>query len=416
LQGIKIKGIFGASLFYFGKKPADITSYEGAILISLLKGPSYFSPLKKIERLKERSLVVYNKLILENLIPNDPLQIWNKKQWDSWAERLNRLEKTLDYQSIWLTLHDVDPALSTYEKFVLIQKVADVRAKIKEKFSNIVNGKNSIEDISVKVLLGPISGGRWYSYYTRIERNKERAIYAERHQVGSTIKPIIYSVFEEFGKKLQDKVSTSEILLKLKSGSGSWSPKEAHIIKESEITLLEALLKSYNRPLIRIADEIGFDKIEEKLTPYFKTLKSPLKEYPSELLGSMEMSVGELRDTYLAFLKEECRKIKANEKSPEESVLFALSDPNLTTVENTVDAIMQKLRFFGKTGTTNNGYDNWYVAFDGKNLSIIWVGFEGERKAKSLGLYGATTAFNVFQNYYRDHGKRFQQFNCDLVN
>ena len=62
------------------------------------------------------------------------------------------------------------------------------------------------------------------------------------------------------------------------------------------------------------------------------------------------------------------------------------------------------------------GYDNWYVAFDGKNLSIVWVGYEGERKTKSLGLYGATTAFNVFQNYYRDHGKRFTQFGCELTN
>ena len=96
--------------------------------------------------------------------------------------------------------------------------------------------------------------------------------------------------------------------------------------------------------------------------------------------------------------------------------MYALSDPNLTTVEHSVDAVMQKLRFFGKTGTTNNGYDNWYVAFDGKNLTIVWVGYEGERKTKSLGLYGATTAFNVFQNYYRDRGKRFQQFSCDLSN
>jgi penicillin-binding protein 1B len=97
-------------------------------------------------------------------------------------------------------------------------------------------------------------------------------------------------------------------------------------------------------------------------------------------------------------------------------VLFALSDPNQTTVEYSVDAIMKKLQFFGKTGTTNNGYDNWYVAFDGKNLTLIWVGYEGQRTTKSLGLYGATTAFNVFQNFYRDRGRRFMQFGCNLVN
>jgi penicillin-binding protein 1B len=414
LQGVKIKGILGASLFYFGKKPADVSAYEGAILISLLKGPSYFSPLKKIERLKERSLVVYNKLIQENLIPNDPSLIWSQKDWDKWTAKLKQQEKQQYYQSIWRTLNDNDPTLSAYEKFVLIQKVADVRSKIKEKFASVANGVNSVADISVKVMLGPVNGNSWYSYYSRVERNKEKAIFSERHQVGSTIKPILYSVYEEFGKKLTDMVPTKEIKLQL--NSGPWSPKEAHAIKESEITLLEALLKSYNRPVIRIADEIGFDKVEEKLKPYFKSLKSPLKEYPSELLGSMELSVSELRDVYTAFIKDECRKVKAGEREKDQSVLFALSDPNLTTVEHAVDAVMQKLRFFGKTGTTNNGYDNWYVAFDGKNLSIIWVGYEGERKTKSLGLYGATTAFNVFQNYYRDHGKRFQQFGCELAN
>ena len=130
----------------------------------------------------------------------------------------------------------------------------------------------------------------------------------------------------------------------------------------------------------------------------------------------MELSVTELRDIYALFIKNECQKIKSSQRELSQSVLYALSDPNLTTVENSVDAVMQKLHFFGKTGTTNNGYDNWYVAFDGKNLSVVWVGYEGERKTKSLGLYGATTAFNVFQNYYRDRGKRFFQFGCDLVN
>jgi penicillin-binding protein 1B len=413
LQGIKVKGVLAASVFYFNKKPSDVTHFEGAILISLLKGPSYFSPLKKIERLKERTLVVYNKLVKENQIPNDPSIIWSDKDWDKWLDRLKKQEKQQYYQSLWRTLHDNDPTLPMYEKFVLIQKVQDVRAKIDEKFASSSKIKTNADDISVKVMLGPVNANNWYSYYSRIERNKEKAIYSERHQVGSTIKPIVYSVYEEFGKKLTDTVDTKEIKLNL--ASGPWSPKEAHVVKEPEITLVNALLQSLNRPVIRLADEIGFDKVEEKLKPYFKNLKTPLKQYPSELLGSMELSVSELRDVYAQFLKEECRKIKAGEREQDQSVLFALSDPNFTTVEHSVDLVMQKLRFFGKTGTTNNGYDNWYVAFDGKNLSLVWVGYEGERKTKSLGLYGATTAFNVFQNYYRDRGKRFTQFSCDQI-
>lgn len=413
LQGIKVKGVLAASYFYFGKKPSEISAYEGSILISLLKGPSYFSPLKKVDRLKERTNIVYNKLIEESQIPNDKSLVWSDKQWDKWVNYLKLQEKQQYYQSLWRTLNDNEPTLPAYEKFVLIQKVADVRNKISERFANS-KSSGAYNDISVKVMIGALTENNWYSYYSRVERNKEKALFTEKHQVGSTIKPIIYSVYEEFGKKLDDKVSTKEIKLQLKSGP--WSPKEAHNMKETEVTLIDALLKSLNRPVIRLADEIGFDKVEEKVKPYFKNLKSPLKEYPSELLGSMELSVSELRDIYAQFLKDECKKIKAGEREQAQSVLFALSDPNMTTVEHSVDAVMQKLRFFGKTGTTNNGYDNWYVAFDGKNLSIIWVGYEGERKTKSLGLYGATTAFNVFQNYYRDRGKRFTQFGCDLVN
>jgi len=410
LQGIKMKGVLAAAVFYFGKKPADITPYEGAILIGLLKGPGYFHPLKKVERLKERAQVVYNKLIEENFVANDPSVIWNKKDWDSWTARLTKLENVRYHQSIWRTLNDQEPTLSNYEKFVLIQKVADVKSKIATRF----NDKFNTVDISVKVMLGPINGSSWYSYYNRVERNKEKALHQERHQVGSTIKPIIYSIFEDLGRRMDDYVSTDTITLNLKSGP--WTPRESHRVVEPQITMTEALMKSYNRPLIRVASELGFPAIEERMKNYFPDLKTPLEQYPSELLGSMELSMSELRDVYANFIRTECGKIKNSERFMDQSVLSILSDPNQTTVERAVDVVMQKLRFFGKTGTTNNGYDNWYVAFDGKNITLIWVGYEGERKTKSLGLYGATTSFDVFQNYYRDRGRRFQQFSCDLVN
>ena len=410
LQGIKIKGLLSASLFYFGKKPADITSYEGAILIGLLKGPGYFHPLKKIERLQDRAQVVYNKLIEENFVANDPSIVWKKSDWENWTNRLRKLESSRYHQSIWRTINDHEPTLSNYEKFVLIQKVSDVRSKIAARF----NEKFNTLDISVKVMLGPLNGSSWYSYYSRVERNKEKALQSERHQVGSTIKPILYSIFEDLGRKMDDWVSTDAITLNLKSGP--WTPRESHRVVQPQVTMTEALMKSYNRPVIRVASELGFPVMEERLKVYFPDLKTPLEQYPSELLGGMELSMSELRDVYANFIRTECGKIKNSERFMDQSVLSILSDPNQTTVERAVDVVMQKLRFFGKTGTTNNGYDNWYVAFDGKNITLIWVGYEGERKTKSLGLYGATTSFDVFQNYYRDRGRRFQQFSCDLIN
>lgn len=411
LQGIRIKGVYAASLFYFGKKASDITPYEGAILVSMLKGPGYFSPLKHLDRLKERAKVVYEKLKSEQLISDDKKLVWNDKDWKRFSDRLIAMEKERPYQSIWRTLNDKEQTISNYEKFVLIQKVQNVRSAIDEKFKS-KNAEKSVDDISVKVLLGSINDSNWYSYYSRVERNKEKALKQETHQIGSTIKPLVYSIFEDNGKSINDKVETAEIKIPLVNGV--WSPKEAHVVKEKEVVLVDALLKSLNRPVVRLANDIGFEKIETPLKDFIPKIKVPLKAYPSQLLGSVELSVFELKDAYLKFIQTECKKVNDGTRSKDESVLYALSDPNQTTVEFAVDAIMQKLRFFGKTGTTNNGYDNWYVAFDGKNISIVWVGYEGERKTKSLGLYGATTAFNVFQNFYRDRGKRFNQFGCEF--
>lgn len=410
LQGIKIKGVLAASLFYFGKKPSEITPFEGAILIGLLKGPGYFHPLRKIERLQDRATVVYKKLIQENFVPNDLTLIWSKENWNTWALKLKKLETARYNQSIWRTLNDQDQGIGNYEKYVLIHKVSDVKNKISEKY----NDKFNTNDISVKVLIAPLNGEAGFSYYSRIERNKEKAIKFERHQIGSTIKPILYSIFQDLGRRMDDYVSTEPLTLKL--NSGNWTPRESHKYLEPQVTMTEALLKSYNRPLIRVASELGLAEIENRLKVYFPELKSPLEQYPSELLGGMELSMSEFKDSYSRFIRTECAKIKNSERFIDQSVLQILSDPNLTTVERSVDVVMQKLRFFGKTGTTNNGYDNWYVAFDGKYFSIVWVGYEGERKTKSLGLYGATTAFDVFQNFYRDRGRRFQQFGCELIN
>lgn len=415
LQGIRVKGIYAASVFYFGKRPEDITPFEGAILIGLLKGPGFYSPLKHLDRLKERVAVVLEKLKEEKLISLDSKNYWKEVQWKNFKERLLTLERDRPYHSLWKSMNDPLSSIGSYEKFVLIHKIDELKTKIKVRFE-----KKQLtvarDDIAIKALLVPVIDEKetmLYRYYSKIERSLDRAISGETHQIGSTLKPILYGLFQGHGKKMSDLVSTQAFSLSLPSGS--WSPQEAHELKVKEVTLSEALLKSLNRPVIRIASEIGFDQLAIELKEYIPTLKLPLSEFPSQLLGSAEMSVNDLKTLYVKWIRSECLKIKAKEKTFEESPLSILSDPNKTTVEYSVDAVMNKLKFFGKTGTTNKGLDNWYVAFDGKNLTIIWVGYEGARNEKSLGLYGSTTAFTIFQNYFRDRGRRFEQFSCDSL-
>ena len=71
------------------------------------------------------------------------------------------------------------------------------------------------------------------------------------------------------------------------------------------------------------------------------------------------------------------------------------------------------LNLAGKTGTTNNGNDNWFIGYDGKELLMTWVGIESGRNNKeNLNLYGSNSAFLVFKDYFMDRGKLFNEMVC----
>ncbi len=409
LQGIRVKGFYAASLFYFTKKPQDLTPYEIAILVSLLKGPNYFSPLNHLDRLRLRADIVFNKMIERKDVPDRKDFFWVEKDWEQFFNRLKNNDRTKYFLQLWSIPKDQNLEFNTYERFVLAQKVYEIRAKIFEKYPERAS------DFAVKVLIKSLAdnSGNGFYYYSKTERNLKRAIFEEKHQVGSTLKPILYYLFLKQGASFSDMVSTEPLTLKLKSGD--WSPKEDHQIAEKEVTLEEALQHSYNRPVIHLANKFTFPILEEQLAPYLTDMKKPLQEFPAQLLGSIELSLNDLSLAYEKFIRSECEDLFQGQKTEKESVLYALSDPNKTTVGRQLDPIFKILRFFGKTGTTNSGFDNWYVAFDGKYLTAVWVGNEGNRSLKGLSLYGSTTAYQVFQSFYRDRGQRFNAFSCNLI-
>jgi penicillin-binding protein 1B len=241
-----------------------------------------------------------------------------------------------------------------------------------------------------------------------------KAIELEQHQVGSLFKPILYRVFLENGYDLKDFVSLEKITLNLKSGF--WSPRESHKNLPSQATLGESLAKSFNRPVIRIANQIGFDHLEGKIEKFIPGLKKPLKEYPAQLLGSKGLSLREIYDIYKEFIAKDCFSKNALEGGHDNeipSIIDYLSNPLLGTVRKSVGPFLKNMRYFGKTGTSNNGHDNWYIFFTGKDLGVIWVGLEGRRERKDLNLYGSTTSFRLFQRFYRERGKSFSELNCN---
>ncbi len=396
LQGIKIKGIAAASFFYFLKKPQDLTPFEVSILISLLKGPYYYSPVYKIERLKDRTNIVFNKLKSLDLF-SDESSRWSEEAWKSWHEMIVKRSKGSRLKSLYY-LSTLDEEKRTFAHFTLVREVEDLKIDLKEKYPK--------SDFAIKVFKKKIkSEDPPFYHYSKFERNIETAIKGERHQIGSTLKPIIYSILEEKGLDMNELVDTSPFTLELKSGP--WSPKESHKGIAPQVTYEEALIKSLNRPVIRAVRDFGFENFEGLLKAKIPHLKIPLNEYPAQLLGAIELSLEELAQIYQGFLESACR--------PQDSskFLLALSDPKRTTIRFRVGNKLGQMRFFGKTGTSNNGYDSWFVGFEGNELLVTWVGLEGRRdNEKEFKLYGSNSSFLIYKNFYQFRGKLFNEMLC----
>lgn len=396
INAVRIKGIQAASLFYLKKDINDVTNYESVILITMLKGPYYYHPLYQTQRLRNRVDVDYKKLIEKSLL-FDKNDSWNEKQWDHFLKRLQADSEHNLYRGIWYAIsenNNEDP----YENFITQSIVQDILTFNSKKYPQ---QKFSVKFIKKDVYCDECQPLIFYSSYERILQD---AIYSEKHQVGSLLKPLIYDYFIKSGYDWNNFVSTEPITFKLISGE--WTPKEASQIEDKEITLEFALRKSRNIPIMRLANEVGFNKLEEYLLNYIPSLKTPLEQYPSQILGSIELSIHDLYKIYEKHIKENCKKDFV-------SALNILSEPTQTTISRVVDYPLKENKFFHKTGTSNSGLDNWFMAFDGKYLSIFWFGIDGDRKDLKLNLSGSSTSFKIYQQIVQNKGKRLINFNCE---
>ncbi len=393
INGIYIKGIQSAALAYFGKDIELLSQYEAAIMVSMLKGPSYYNPIRQTKRLRDRADFIYSKLKDLNLYNRGTSMKWTSVDWAEWIEKLNLLQSNSYIESIYLASEDYSSELQ-YLKFKAIVESKEL----------LESKKDVSTDLSVKFLI--TDKNNELTHYTRFERNKERAINEERHQIGSTIKPLLYSLLIDFGVSLDDLVSMAPVKMSLKSGT--WEPRESHKIEEEEITARRALQESFNNPLIRLVERVGFDKFQIAMSEIFPDMMKPLAEYPAQLLGTTEISIRDLNQKYQQMFTSECVR-------EEHSVISALADVSKTTIRRVVKDKLTHFRIFGKTGTTNNGFDNWFVGYDGHITYVIWTGVEeGRDKLKSLPLYGSNTSFKIFQESLLFSGRRLGASLCRL--
>jgi len=424
-----IHGFAMASRFYFAKNLRDLELEEAALLVAILKGPSYYDPRRHPKRARERRDLVLSLMHQDNWIAladtqaaqAGPLRVTEKPsfQTNRYPAFIDLVKRQLsrDYQpedlsreglKIYTTL---DPQLQRNLESAITQGMKSLDRRQPSSSTELEAGAVVTEVGTGEVMA--LVGGRTPRYH-----GFNRALDAER-AVGSLIKPAIYLSALEQPERYQLATPITDAAFALEFENGErWVPSNFDDKVHGEVALVEALANSYNLAAARLGIDIGLDKVHETLRRL--GVKEALNPYPSLLLGSQSMTPFEVAKFYQTIASNgfnmPLRAIRevANHQgevltrftfevqqviSPQASYLLQSGMQEVMrngTGRSAYNTLPSQLLTAGKTGTTNDFRDSWFAGFSGDYLGVFWVGKDNN---EPTGLTGGSGALKLWTSF-----------------
>jgi penicillin-binding protein 1A len=236
-------------------------------------------------------------------------------------------------------------------------------------------------------------------------------------QVGSSFKPYVYTAAIDQGATPDDTVVDSPVIFQ--TASGQYFPHNYDNKYEGTITLLRALAQSRNIPALRLADKIGIKTVEDYARKFGIT--SPLPPYLPVALGAAEMTLMEQTSAYSVFPDDGVRLVPRfvrkvtdydgrvlEEDYPD--VKDVISSRTARIMTSMLEEVVQhgtgvaatklKVPLGGKTGTTNDFTDAWFVGFSPAITAGVWMGYDEKRSlgAKETGAHAALPIWIQFMS------------------
>jgi penicillin-binding protein 1A len=234
-------------------------------------------------------------------------------------------------------------------------------------------------------------------------------------QVGSSFKPYVYTAAIDRGARPDDTVLDAPVTFQ--TASGPYSPHNFDEKYEGTITLRRALAQSRNIPALRIADKTGIRTVEDYARKF--GISSPLPPYLPVALGAAEVTLIEQTSAYSVFPDDGVRLVPRlitkvtdydgrilEENYPEVKDVISSRTARLMTsmLEGVVQhgtavaATKLKMPLAGKTGTTNDFTDAWFVGFSPSVTAGVWIGYD-EKKSLGPKETGARAALPVWMQF-----------------
>ncbi|HTO68703.1 MAG TPA: PBP1A family penicillin-binding protein [Myxococcota bacterium] len=426
---VAIHGMGEAATHYFGKPVSDLTLPEAALLAGLIKGPNLYSPYRAPELARKRRDLVLTALREQDKItreayesalvadlgvrdvpPDENLAPYYVEELrEELADRYGDEILQSAGMSVYSTL---DPELQRAANEAVTRQLAKLEKgypALRRKDSPLQAAVVALEPSTGEILA--LVGGRDYG-----KSQFNRAAQAHR-QPGSVFKPVVLltAVGHANGTPAFTLVSKlDDSPLSYSQPSGVWEPVNYDGEYRGPVTVRQAIEQSLNVPVARLGIAVGPDKVIA--TARALGIESPLQPVPSVALGAFEVTMLEAARAYAVFatggLRPEIRSytqvVQSDGRVLEQRTLdaprvFDPADVYLVTsaLEGVVDrgtgAPLRGLGFrgdiAGKTGTSSDYRDAWFIGYTPEIVIAVWVGFDDGASVK---VTGATAALPIF--------------------
>lgn len=417
-----IHGFGLASQFYFGKPAAELQLHEVALLVALVRGPSYYDPRRHPKRALARRDLVLSLMASHGVIEEKDAQRAMKQSLGVvtstthaggyYPAFLDLVRRTLarDYRDEDLTeaglkiFSTLNPLAQGLAEKALAEQLDRIEKARKRKRPQPLEGVVVVTSPQNGEVIALV-GGRKAGF-----EGFNRALDAKR-SIGSLVKPVIYLAALESGRyHAASIVEDGPVEVKL-SNNRTWRPQNISEEFYGPVPLVRALAQSLNLATVRLGLEVGLPQVTQEFQQLGLERAPP--QLPSVLLGALDVSPFEVAQLYnslanggfnaklravRAVVDAEGKPLKAFglEVTPvaDPSAVYQLNRMLVQVMERGSGRgarayLPSDLVVAGKSGTSSDYRDSWFAGFSGTHLAVVWIGYDDNTPTGFTGSSGA---------------------------
>jgi len=424
-----VHGFGQASLFYFDQPLERLETHQLALLIGLVKGASYYNPRRHPERARARRNQVLTAFAETGLLTEAEagkavaagLDITGKPR-----SRGTHYHAFVDLVRRQLAQVYREEDLKTEGLRIFTTLAPSIQEKTQ---AAVTDGLLQLErrglspTLQAAMVVADVATGEVRGLVGDRDPNRagfNRAIHARR-QIGSVIKPLIYLLALEHSEdySLLTRIDDEPLALQQADGT-AWTPANYDGKSHGEVTLLEALTRSYNQATVNLGLNIGVNHLINRIGQL--GVAAEVDAVPSVFLGAVELTPLEVTQIYQSLaaggFSVALRSVIAVQTSDGDELvrypLRMLPQPHREAISVLNYALTQVVEqgtakalpgllgrsdtIAGKTGTTNDRRDSWFVGYTRNHVAVTWVGEDDNRPAR---VTGSNAAMQIWAGLFR---------------